>query len=84
MDEERKELNELEFEQPLEEEIERIEIPSTKRRVYTDQGDPEIESLHGKCTRGKLDIQPEFQRHFVWDAKKSSRLIESALLDIPI
>lgn len=84
MNEERTELNELEFEQPLEEEIERIEIPSTKRRVYTDQGDPEIESLHGKCTRGKLDIQPEFQRHFVWDAKKSSRLIESALLDIPL
>lgn len=78
------ELKELEFEQPLEEEIEHIEVPSPKRRVYTDKGDPEIESLYRKKLRGKLDIQPNFQRHFVWDAKKASRLIESALLDIPL
>jgi len=84
MNEEAKELNELEFEQPLEEEIESIEVYPTKRRVYTEQGDPEIESLYGKYKRGKLVIQPDFQRHFVWDAKKSSRLIESALLDIPL
>ena len=84
MNEEREELNELEFEQPLEEDTELEEIPSTTRRVYTDQGDPEIESLYGKYKRGKLVIQPDFQRHFVWDTKKSSRLIESALLDIPL
>ena len=29
-------------------------------------------------------MQPDFQRYFVWDTKKSSRLIESALLDIPL
>ena len=84
MKEETKELNEIEFEQPLEEEIESIEVPSTERKVYTDKGDPEVESLHGKYKRGKLIIQPDFQRHFVWDAQKSSRLIESALLDIPL
>jgi len=32
MNEEAEELNELEFEQPLEEEIENIEVSSTKRR----------------------------------------------------
>jgi hypothetical protein len=84
MKEETKELNEIEFEQPLEEEIESIEVPSSKRKIYTDKGDPEVESLHGKYKRGKLIIQPDFQRHFIWDAKKSSRLIESALLDIPL
>ncbi len=83
MNEENKELNELEFDEPLEEEIEE-EITSIKRRVYADQGDPEIESLYGKYKRGKLVIQPDFQRRFVWDAAKSSRLIESALLDIPL
>jgi len=56
----------------------------TERKIYTDKGDPEIESLCSKYKRGKLIIQPEFQRHFVWDAKKSSKLIESALLDIPL
>ena len=84
MNEEREELNELEFEQPLEEDTELEEVPSTTRRVYTDQGDPEIESLYGKYKRGKLVIQPDFQRQFVWDTKKSSRLLESALLDIPL
>ena len=78
------EVNELEFEQPTEDETEGVEIPVAKRRVYTDQGDPEIDSLHGKYKKGKLVIQPDFQRHFVWDTKKSSRLIESALLDIPL
>ena len=56
----------------------------SKRKVYTDQGDLEIESLHGKKVRKKLELQPDFQRHFVWDSIKSSRLIESALLGIPI
>lgn len=64
--------------------IKYIEYPEVKRRIFTEQGDPEIDSLHRKYKRGKLIIQPEFQRHFVWDAKKSSRLIESALLDIPL
>jgi hypothetical protein len=54
------------------------------RRVYADQGDPEVESLYGKYKRGKLVVRPEFQRQFVWDALKSSRLIESALLEIPL
>lgn len=57
---------------------------SGKRKIYTEQGDPEIDSLHKRYLRGRLNIQPEFQRQFVWDKAKSSRLIESALLDIPI
>lgn len=61
-----------------------FEPTSPKRKVYTDQGDPEIESLYGKNLRGKLVIQPDFQRGFVWDSARCSRLIESALLEIPI
>lgn len=76
-------LGELEFDTPLEEE-EALEVSQDKRSIYTNQGDPEIESLYGKRQRGKLIIQPDFQRHFVWDETKSSRLIESALLDIPL
>lgn len=82
MNTEKIELNELEFEQPLEEEIE--EVPSIRRKVFADQGDPEIDSLYRKYKDGDLIIQPDFQRQFVWDAAKSSRLIESALLDIPL
>ena len=53
-------------------------------KIYTEKGDPEIDGLYGKWKRGKLDIQPAFQRYFVWDKLKSSRLIESALLGIPL
>ena len=57
---------------------------SGKRKIYTEQGDPEIDSLHKRFLKGRLNVQPAFQRQFVWDKVKSSRLIESALLDIPI
>jgi len=83
MNKEVNQIEELEFEQPLEEEEESVEIPS-RQKIYTDKGDPEIESLYGKYKRGKLTLQPDFQRHFVWDKKKCSRLIESAFLDIPL
>lgn len=54
------------------------------RTIYTDKSDPEISSLHKKHKRGKLILQPDFQRYFVWDKAKCSRLIESALLEIPL
>jgi len=75
---------ELVFDEPLEDEGQDLEISENNRQIYTDQGDPEIDSLHGKYKRGKLVIQPDFQRQFVWDKTKSSRLIESALLNIPL
>lgn len=78
------ENNELEFEEPSGDEDEVIEVPPSMRRVYSDQGDPEIESLYGKHKKGKLITQPEFQRYFVWDINKCSKLMESALLDIPL
>lgn len=57
---------------------------SSKRTIFTDQGDPEVDSMYKRYLRGRLNVQPGFQRQFVWDKIKSSRLIESALLDIPI
>ena len=53
------------------------------RTVRTRSADPEITSLFDKHKRGRLVAQPEFQRMYVWDRSKASRLIESALLDIP-
>jgi len=73
----------LEFEDQVDE-VESIEIEAEGRRVRTKSSDPEIESLHGKWKRGKLVLQSDFQRQFVWDRKKASRLIESALLDVPL
>jgi hypothetical protein len=77
------ELEEIEFEIPLEDEYE-DRIEENKRNIFTDKSDPEIESLINRIKRGSLILQPDFQRYYVWDKVKASRLIESTLLDIPL
>jgi hypothetical protein len=37
-----------------------------------------------KIDKGEIDLDPEFQRAFVWDLIRQSRLIESVLLRIPL
>lgn len=59
-------------------------LQENERRILTNLSDPEIRSLHDKWIRGKLILQPDFQRQYVWDSKKASKLIESALLSIPL
>lgn len=61
-----------------------LDIPVENRRVKTEKQDLPVETLHGWVQRGKINLQPEFQRNYVWDRVKASRLIESLLLDIPI
>lgn len=81
--EEANNLDEIIFENTEEEDIEN-EIEPLRRKIYTEKSDPEIESLHRKFIKGKLVLQPDFQRHFIWNRTNASRLIESALLGIPI
>ena len=70
------------------EEIEEVEELNerdlSKQKIFTTQADAQVDALHGRYKRGRLNIQPDYQRKFVWDAKKASLLIESILLDIPI
>jgi hypothetical protein len=61
-----------------------IKVAPGDRTIRTNSGDPEIESLYGKWKRGRLILQPTFQRQYVWDSVKASRLIESALLSVPL
>jgi hypothetical protein len=39
---------------------------------------------HMRFTDGELNLQPDFQRQFVWDKTRASRLIESVLLGVPL
>ena len=34
--------------------------------------------------RGLLNLEPEYQRGFVWDITASSRLVETILLGLPV
>jgi len=56
------------------------------RPVTSQSCDWTISSLRDKLDRGQLDLQPKFQREYVWSTKPElpSRLIESLLLEIPI
>jgi hypothetical protein len=65
------------------------ECPKTQpddRPVTSDSRDWTVSVLRDKYERGQLDLQPRFQREYVWALKPElpSRLIESVLLEIPI
>ena len=76
----------LEIEQQLE--LEDGELSDSevfdKKNIFTESSDPSIESLHSRSKKGRLLIQPEYQRKYVWDDLKASKLIESILLNIPL
>jgi 5-methylcytosine-specific restriction endonuclease McrA len=62
-------------------------IPKPDDRPVTSQSsDWTISALRDKLDRGQLDLQPKFQREYVWSTRPElpSRLIESLLLEIPI
>ena len=54
------------------------------QEINTEKADPTIESLFLANKRKDINLQPDFQRQFVWTKKQASALIESILLDIPI
>jgi len=62
----------LEFEDP------------TRRQLLTEPVDYTIGDLYIRFKDGRLNVQPEFQRYYVFDNAKASRLIESVLMGVPI
>lgn len=70
----------------LEEDIEETEqiADSTKRKLYVDKMDKSTSDLFRMIVEGELNLQPEYQRKFVWNDKTMSKFIESLLLSIPI
>lgn len=55
-----------------------------ERKIFTSSSDPTIKDLYDRYMDGELSLQPDFQRQFVWDKTRSSRLIESVLLGVPL
>lgn len=56
------------------------------RPVLSQPFDWTISTLRDKYERGQIDLQPAYQREYVWELKPElpPRLIESLLLEIPI
>ena len=62
------------------------DIPLKDRRIQTQASDPPISNLCDRITKGRLEVQADFQRDYVWETKAElkSKLIESVLLKVPI
>ena len=76
------EADELESD-PNESEEKDAEITPLHYELSIYPADFTLEVLHQKWENGDIDI-PKFQRGFVWDIKKASRLIESIMMGLPI
>ena len=69
--------------EPLESELEDLDVGVPIYRIRSYPSDPDSETLHGRWKRGEIAI-PEFQRGFVWKPTQASRLIESFLMGLPV
>ena len=60
--------------------------PNDDKPLSVNSTDWTVEVLCNRRTRSKIDLQPEYQREYVWRLKPElpSRLIESLLLNIPV
>lgn len=67
-----------------EDEEELLFIPESERQIAWEPQAPSAFDLHHRRARGRLELQPSFQRRGVWDDKKRSKFIESILLDVPL
>jgi hypothetical protein len=52
--------------------------------ISLDKNDRSLSELHRWYQRGRLILDTEWQREYVWNRKRSSCLIESFLIDLPI
>lgn len=61
-----------------------VETDNEQRKLYVDKVDKSTSDLFRMLIEGELNLQPEYQRNFVWEKKTMSKFIESLLLSIPI
>lgn len=61
-----------------------IDTVDSRKDVILNKCDRSLHELHSWYKDGDLKIDPEWQRQYVWNLKKASKLIESFICDIPI
>lgn len=54
------------------------------RRLITQPYDLSVGDLVGQVQDKSLTLKPVYQRRYVWDNKKASKLVESLLINVPI
>lgn len=61
-----------------------LEIPLNVRKLTTQAYDKSVSDIVRMIAEKELVLDPEYQRNYVWDNKKASKLIESIILNVPI
>lgn len=77
-------MENLEFDDKISEETEINEIPQEIRKINTQAYDKSVSDIVRMIDDGDINLNPEYQRNYIWDNKKSSLLIESIILNVPI
>lgn len=60
------------------------DIPKEDRILRTQAYDKSVSDIVAMINSGDIFLNPDYQRNYIWDNKKSSLLIESFLLNVPI
>lgn len=74
----------LEVENPNDEQEDVLVEEDEKRKLYVDKVDKSTSDLFRMMVENELNLQPDYQREFVWNNRTMSKFIESLLLSIPI
>ncbi len=61
-----------------------LNISMKKDSVVIEKADRSLSELDRWYKAGRLIIDPEWQRSYIWDPRRASRLIESFLIEIPV
>jgi hypothetical protein len=67
-----------------EEEFFPLNIPAEFRSLNAHDKKVSVGELWERYIHGQISVEPDFQRHYVWDAVRASRYIESLLLRLPV
>ena len=59
-------------------------IAPPDRRLITQPYDLAVSDLVNQVETDRLHLRPVYQRKYVWDNKKASKLVESLLINVPI
>ena len=60
------------------------DLPYDVTKIRIDSVGYTVFQIMRKLQLGEIDLQPEFERHVIWDETRQSRLIKSILLRIPL
>lgn len=60
-----------------------FQIPDEFRRMAVEEEKWKVRELWDRYQHGNIVLEPDFQRHYVWDDARASRYIESLILNLP-